>query len=61
MVWLWRQVGARLYRGNKLHQGSRSTPKGLVMKEYVNAVKNYRILTRKDLEDTRELTGHEKG
>ena len=29
------------------------------MKEYANAAKNYGILTRKDLEDTRELTGHE--
>ena len=27
--------------------------------EKLNASKNYGILTRKDLEDTRELTGHE--
>jgi hypothetical protein len=31
------------------------------MKEYVNAVKNCGILMRKDLEDMRELTGHERG
>jgi hypothetical protein len=29
------------------------------MKEYANATKNYEILTRKDIEDMRELTGRE--
>jgi hypothetical protein len=41
-----------------MQQGSRSIHKGLITKEYVNATKNYGILTTKDLKDMRELTGH---
>jgi hypothetical protein len=61
MGWPWRQVEAHLYRGNNLQQGSRSIHKGLITKEYANVAKNYGILMRKDLEDTRELTGCERG
>ena len=59
MGWLWRQVVARLYRGNNLQQGSRSIHKGLVTMEYANAAKNYGIEERKVLEYTRQSTAHE--
>ena len=59
MGWLWRQVVARLYRGNNLQQGSRSIHKRSRNEEKLNASKNCGIVERKDLEDTRELTRRE--
>ena len=55
------EVEVRLYRGKNLQQGSRSIHMGSRNEEKLNASKNYGILIRKDLEDTRELTGHERG
>jgi hypothetical protein len=60
MGWLWRQAGAHLYRGNNMHQGSRSIHRRSHNEEKPNASKNYGIAERKDLEDMKELTTHEK-
>ena len=61
MGWLWRQAKACLYRGNNLQQGSRSIHMRSRNEEKLNVSKNYGILTRKDLEDTRESTSRERG
>jgi hypothetical protein len=58
MGWLWRQARAHLYRGNNLQQGSRSIHKGSHNEEKPNESKNYGI-TKRHLENTRELTGRE--
>ena len=44
-----------------MQQGSRSIHMRFHNEEKPNASKNYGISTRKDLEDTRELIGREKG
>ena len=54
------EVEVCLYRGNNLQQGSRSIHMRSRNEEKLNASKNYGILTRKDLEDTKELTGCEE-
>ena len=59
MGWLWRRQRL-IYIGENLQQGSISIHMGSLNEEKMNASKNYRILTRKDLEDTRELTRHER-
>ena len=59
MVWLWRQVGAHLYRGEKLAAGVKIYLLGSRNEEKPNAVKNYGIVVGKVLEYTRESTTHE--
>jgi len=53
------EVEAHLYLGKNLQQGSRSIHMGSRNEEKPNASKNYGIAERKDLEDTRELTGRD--
>ena len=55
------EAETHLYRGKTCSRGQDLSIWGLVTKKKLNASKNCGILTRKDLEDTRELIGHERG
>ena len=55
------EAEAHLYREEKLAAGVKIYPYGSRNEEKPNASRNCGILTRKDLEDTRELTEHERG